>query len=246
MAEDTGQTSSADVSNAKQLNQAVSSVIQSLGDNATALVTAIGSIASAVTASIIGGTTGTTANRLLRSKGTTGRALQNTPVTCDDSGNLSGIGTLGASGTATVGGVSTSGTVSAATVAAATTMTLNSVGVATLNTNTFLQQQGFPQATLTAASTVTWNAQTQQTATLTLSASTTALGAISNPVAGLTYILEIVQDATGGRALALSNSAYTWPGGTVPSISTAANAIDVMTCYYDGAKMRCVLQKAFA
>jgi len=261
-------TSSADVANAKQLNQAISNVIQNVGSNTTAIVTALTSIATAITNSLIGGSTGTTANRLLRAKGTGARALQNSPVGCDDSGNLTGVGTVtvstaggfrtgtSAGNTALLQAYDVDGTsyTTFATLTANNTptfdlasgTTLNSVGIATLNTNTWLQQQGFPQATLTAASTVTWNGQTQQTAKITLDGTTTALGAISNAVAGFTYILEIVQDGTGGRALALSNAAYTWPGGTVPSISTAANAVDVMTCYYDGSKMRCTLQKAFA
>lgn len=111
--------------------------------------------------------------------------------------------------------------------------------------NAWTKQQGFPQAPLTDASTISWDGETQQTAKVTLGGSRT-LGAISNPVAGFTYILEIVQDATGSRTLDFSNAIYTFPGGIEPTLSTAANSVDLLTCYYDGSKMRCTLSKAFS
>jgi hypothetical protein len=43
----------------------------------------------------IGGSTGATDNRLLRADGTGGATAQNSSVTVDDSGNISGIGTVG-------------------------------------------------------------------------------------------------------------------------------------------------------
>lgn len=42
----------------------------------------------------IGGSTGSTDNRILRADGTGGATLQNSAVTCDDSGNLTGVGTI--------------------------------------------------------------------------------------------------------------------------------------------------------
>jgi hypothetical protein len=44
----------------------------------------------------LGGSTGSSDNRLLRSDGTGGKTVQASPVTVDDSGNMSGVGTLGA------------------------------------------------------------------------------------------------------------------------------------------------------
>lgn len=259
-------TSSADVANAKQLNRAISNIIQNIGSNADAVITALGSIATAVTNSLIGGSTGATANRLLRSKGTGARALQNSAVTCDDSGNLSGVGTV----TVTTAGGLRTGTSAGNTAllqaydvdgAAYTTFatltanntptldlasgtTLNSVGIATLNTNTWLQQQGFAQATLTDAATINWNLQTQQTATVTLGGSRT-LANPTNMVAGFTHVLKVVQDATGSRTLSYGAN-YKWPGGVAPVLSTAANAIDILTFYTDGTNMYGSIQKAFA
>jgi hypothetical protein len=45
--------------------------------------------------------------------------------------------------------------------------------------------------------------------------------------------LKLVQDATGSRT-ATWPAAVKWPGGTAPTLSTAANAIDIITFYYDG------------
>lgn len=112
-------------------------------------------------------------------------------------------------------------------------------------TNIWTKQQGFPQATLTDAATITWDANTQQNAKVTLGGNRT-LGAISNAVAGHFYALEVVQDGTGSRTLNLSNAIYTFPGGTEPVMSTAANAVDLLCFYYDGSKMRGVANKAFS
>ncbi len=164
-------------------------------------------------------------NRLLRSD-STARKAQASAVTVDDSGNVTGIGTLATSGT----------------------ITQNSVAVATLNTNTFAQQQGFPRASLTDASTITWNAQTQQSAYVLLTAgvgATRVLGAPSNLVSGHTYIL-VVQQSSGGSNALTYNGVYKWPGGVAPVLSTGANAIDVLTFVSDGTNMYGSLQKAFA
>jgi len=164
-------------------------------------------------------------NRVLRSDGTS-RGAQASPVICDDSGNVSGIGTLATTGT----------------------ITQNSVAVATLNTNTFAQQQGFARASLTDASTITWNAQTQQSAYVLLTSSvggTRVLGAPSNLVSGFTYILMVQQSSTGSNALTY-NGVYKWPGGVAPVLSTANNAIDILTFISDGTNMYGVAQKSFS
>lgn len=108
--------------NAKMLNQVMGKLLDAGASSSAAVLTALTSIASAITASLIGGTTGTTANRLLRSKGTGARALQNTVISCDDSGNLGGILAISASGTIT-----------ADVGAFATTLTKGGVNVAIVN-----------------------------------------------------------------------------------------------------------------
>ena len=56
----------------------------------------------------IGGSTGSTDNRILRADGTGGATVQNSAVTIDDSGNISGLGTVGC-GAITSGSINCSG-----------------------------------------------------------------------------------------------------------------------------------------
>lgn len=280
MPQDTGTpitpVTATDQANANNLNQAVGLVQQMLGTGSTALITALGAIATGITTSILGGVVGTSTNRLLRSKtvssGSSAGSVQNSPVTCDDSGNLSGVGNITgvgnvifATGKAVQTSTSAANTVlfqaydvdGAAYVTFATltanntptfdlaaAVTKGGVGIAILNTNTFAQQQGFGTATLTDAATIAWNLQTQQTAKVTLTDNRT-LGAPTNMVDGYTYILRVIQDGTGSRTLAY-NGVFKWPGGVAPTLSTAASAIDILTFLSDGTNMYGAIQKSFA
>lgn len=47
------------------------------------------------------------------------------------------------------------------------------------------------------------------------------------------YQLMLVQDATGSRT-ATWPATVKWPGGTAPTLSTAASAVDIITFYYNG------------
>jgi len=82
----------------------------------------------------------------------------------------------------------------------------------------------FQTATLTDGATINWNTQTQQVATVTLAGNRT-MAAPTNLLNGAFYAIEVVQDATGNRTLAW-NSVFKWVGGTVPTLSTAANSRD--------------------
>tara|TARA_R110002153_G_scaffold62091_1_gene167113 strand:+ start:7633 stop:8658 length:1026 start_codon:yes stop_codon:yes gene_type:complete len=53
---------------------------------------------------------------------------------------------------------------------------------------------------------------------------------------GASYNLIVKQDATGSRTLTYG-SVFKWAGGTVPTLSTAANAIDIFTFIYDGTNL---------
>jgi len=55
--------------------------------------------------------------------------------------------------------------------------------------------------------------------------------AFSNPQIG-TYIIKVKQDGTGGRTLTFPS--MKWSDAAVPTITTAANAIDLITLIYDG------------
>lgn len=79
--------------------------------------------------------------------------------------------------------------------------------------------------------TISWDAQAGNCASLTATGNLTFSG-ITNVQAG-TYMLKIVQDATGGRTLTLGASCRK-AGGTAITLSTAASACDILSIFYDG------------
>jgi hypothetical protein len=108
-----------------------------------------------------------------------------------------------------------------------------------------VSEGGFsPRATLTDAATIAWNAQNAQVAKVTLGGNRT-LGAPTNLVDGFTYVLFVSQDGTGSRTLAY-NAVFKWPNGVAFVLSTAVNALDIITFVSDGTNMYGVGQKAFA
>ena len=56
----------------------------------------------------------------------------------------------------------------------------------------------------------------------------------SNLAAGQAGVIVITQDGTGGRTLAYG-SQWKFPGGTAPTLTTAANAVDVLAWYAESA-----------
>lgn len=64
-------------------------------------------------------------------------------------------------------------------------------------------------------------------------------------VSGGTYIIRIAQDGTGNRVVTWP-ATFKWPGGSIPALSTAASAVDLLTMYYDGTNFLCTLQKAYS
>lgn len=77
--------------------------------------------------------------------------------------------------------------------------------------------------------TIDWSANAAFKVTLTANCTFT----LSNPVAGMTYILQLVQDGTGSRIITLP-SAVKHQGGTAPTLTTDAGAVDVLTLFWDG------------
>ncbi len=74
--------------------------------------------------------------------------------------------------------------------------------------------------------------------TYTLDASPTIT--ISNPVAGAAYAIILTQDATGSRTVTWAGTSIIWGSGS-STLSTAANAVDKVTCVYNGniSKLMC-------
>lgn len=98
--------------------------------------------------------------------------------------------------------------------------------------NEWTATQNFNEATLSDGANISWDASVNQTATVTLAGNRT-LDNPTNLVAGATYIIRIVQDGTGSRTLAYG-SAFEWPAGTTPTLSTDAAAVDIISFYTDG------------
>lgn len=101
--------------------------------------------------------------------------------------------------------------------------------------NVFSIQQYFAEATLTDAASIAWNLNTAQTAKVTLTDNRT-LANPTNMKAGATYILRIIQDATGTRTLAYG-SAYLFPSAATPTLSLGAADVDLISFYCDGTSM---------
>lgn len=109
--------------------------------------------------------------------------------------------------------------------------------------NTYTATQQGPAGTLTDGASIAWNAAAVQQGAVTL-AGNRALANPSNLTAGA-YALIVKQDATGSRTLSFG-TAYKWPGGIAPTLSTGANAVDILSFLSDGTNMYGVAQLSFA
>jgi len=109
----------------------------------------------------------------------------------------------------------------------------------------YTKTQNFDMTTLSDGANISWDLSQNQVASVTLAGNRT-LDAPSNQVAGATYILIVKQDGTGSRTLNTSASAYKFPGGTEPTLSTGANAVDILTFVSDGSNMFGVAQLNFS
>jgi len=99
----------------------------------------------------------------------------------------------------------------------------------------FTAQQYFGTSTLTDGATISWAANTQQVATVTIAGNRT-MAAPSGLVSGAFYALNVIQDATGSRTMTW-NAVFKWTGGTAPTLSTAANAKDFFVFRSDGTNL---------
>lgn len=101
-----------------------------------------------------------------------------------------------------------------------------------------------PTQTLTDGVTISWDALQSAAAEVTLTGSGRTITP-SNLVAGGTYLLFVKQDATGGRTVTTWTN-FRWPGGFAPTLSTAANAVDIITGVSDGTYIYASAQTGFA
>ena len=85
--------------------------------------------------------------------------------------------------------------------------------------------------TLTDGATISWDVSLGQIATVTLAGNRTIAAPTNLKVS--TYILHVIQDATGSRTLTW-NSVFKWTAGVAPTLTTTANRRDVFTFVSDG------------
>lgn len=103
---------------------------------------------------------------------------------------------------------------------------------------TFTKAQAVATVALSnASSPVPVNASLSNTFTLTLN-NNLQIGSPTNLVDGGTYVFRIKQDATGGRVLTFT-SVWKFIGGVDPTITAAANALDIITATSDGTNLFC-------
>ena len=163
------------------------------------------------------------------------------------------------SSTATITGGTFSGVVnsSTGTIGNFTTTLLGDVtistGSATVGTrvavvNTaqeYSRTHNFAATALTITSgTVPWDLSQNQVATLTVTTNST-MNTPTNPKAGATYVLIVTQGTAGNNTLSFS-TAYKFPGGIVPSLSTGSSDVDVISFVSNGTVLYGVTSQDFS
>lgn len=103
--------------------------------------------------------------------------------------------------------------------------------------------RAFGHQVLTDGATVSWNLSNGSNAVVTLGGNRT-LALPTNGAAGLSGTLKIIQDGTGGRALAYA-AGWKWSGGTAPVLSAAPGAVDLILWYTDGSNFYGVFHQNF-
>lgn len=96
------------------------------------------------------------------------------------------------------------------------------------------KQQYFDSVSLTVSgTTVSWDLETKQFASLSMAGNYTLSNPTNAPTSGRgNYILIVKQDSTGGRTLSFGSN-YKFSNGNAPTLSTESNAVDVLTFIYD-------------
>lgn len=103
-------------------------------------------------------------------------------------------------------------------------------GLFTIQKNLKVEGQSYGDITSVSNATVDWDNGNIQSITLPSGASTYTP---SNPQAGATYILKIIQPSAGDGIITWGSSVK-WPGATAPTLTASNAAVDVVTLIYDG------------
>jgi hypothetical protein len=135
-------------------------------------------------------------------------------------------------------GVPSDGTVTAAKLASGAAV--SNIGYTPSNDSLVMHLAGAETATgakrgavvaLTDGATITADFAAANNFSVTLGGNRT-LGNPTNVVAGQSGVIKITQDATGSRTLAYGSS-WDFAGGTAPTLTTTANAVDILVYYVD-------------
>jgi hypothetical protein len=130
-----------------------------------------------------------------------------------------------------------------ATLTGTQTLTNKSIAAEQLNSGTLANARlGVSTTALTYAASVTWASDYLKVATITLTGACSLT--ITGLTAGGTYNLIVKQDATGSRLMTWPT--IKWSAGAAPTLSTAANAIDIVSLIYDGTTLFGTALKGFA
>lgn len=112
--------------------------------------------------------------------------------------------------------------------------------------NIFTKNQSTAAVALTSGASIAVDASLSNNFKLVLGINAT-LANPTNLTDGMVLNFRIKQDATGSRTLAYGTK-FKWVGGVTPTLSTAANAVDLISGYYDSTDdtIVCNINKAFA
>jgi hypothetical protein len=95
---------------------------------------------------------------------------------------------------------------------------------------TYIAQQQQGQVAVTYAATFAMNCNTQPSARIVLTGNIT-LAAPTNAVAGGNYIINLTQDATGGRTITVPVDPFAPEGNVALTFDTAANAVNILSLH---------------
>ena len=118
--------------------------------------------------------------------------------------------------------------------------------VAVLNTaQQYSRAHNFAATALTITSgTIPWDLSQNQVATLTVTTNST-MNTPTNPQAGATYVMIVTQGTGGNNTLSFS-TAYKFPGGSAPSLSTGSSQVDVLSFVSNGTVLYGVASQNFS
>jgi len=196
-------------------------------------------------------TTGTIPNLTAGTTTSTAATITTGTIPTLTAGTTTGTAGIFTSGTvATLN--STTGTIGNLSTTLAGDMTISqgtaTVGtrVAVLNTaQQYSRAHNFAATALTITSgTVPWDLSQNQVATLTVTTNST-MNTPTNPQAGSTYVMIVTQGTGGSNTLSFS-TAYKFPSGTVPSLSTGSSQVDVLSFVSNGTVLYGVSSQNFS